>query len=175
MCAFFDELSALESAKPGRVHFNFDGEPGGKMSNLKAVIAGVHKDAHLYCCGPVPMLKAYEEAGEALGWPSSRVHLEYFSAKEEAALGGGFTVVCSKSGQELAIAPGQTILDALLDAGLEIEYSCFEGVCGTCEVRVLEGTPDHRDSVLSPEQKAANDRMFVCCSGSRTPRLVLDI
>lgn len=175
MCSFRAELEALEARKPGRVHFNFDQEPGGRMIDLKDVIAKAPATTHFYCCGPVPMLKAYEEAAAALGRPSAQVHLEYFAAKEGAALDGGYTVVCKKSGEELEVQPGKTILDAMLMAGVEIEYSCFEGVCGTCEVKVLEGVPDHRDSVLTPEQKARGDRLLVCCSGSKTPRLVLDI
>ncbi|CDO35240.1 PDR/VanB family oxidoreductase [Novosphingobium sp. KN65.2] len=175
MCAFREGLETLEASSPGRVHLNFDQEPGGKLTDLKAVIGAAPAGSHFYCCGPNPMLIAFEAAANELGRPQDHVHVEYFAAKEEAALDGGFTVECRKSGIELVIEPGQSILDAMLDADIEIEYSCFEGVCGTCECKVLEGTPDHRDSVLTPEEHAENRRMMVCCSGSRTSRLVLDI
>jgi vanillate O-demethylase ferredoxin subunit len=70
---------------------------------------------------------------------------------------------------------GKTILDTLIEHGVDAPYSCLEGVCGTCETRVLEGVPDHRDLVLSKEERAAGRTMMICCSGSRTGRLVLDL
>jgi vanillate O-demethylase ferredoxin subunit len=73
------------------------------------------------------------------------------------------------------VRAGQTILDSLMAIGVEPPYSCQEGICGTCEVRVLEGIPDHRDLVLSNAEKAANDRIMICCSGCKTPKLVLDL
>ena len=175
MCAFKDQLAALEASKPGRVHFNFDHEPGGKVTDLNAIIAGLPRDAHLYCCGPVPMLQAFEAAAHAANWPAHNVHVEYFAPKEEAALEGGFMVELSQSGRNIEIPAGQSILETLLDAGINVPYSCMQGVCGTCEVKVLAGTPDHRDSVLSEEEQAANDIMMVCCSGSKSPKLVLDL
>jgi ferredoxin len=73
------------------------------------------------------------------------------------------------------IAPGKTILQALLDGGIDVPYSCMEGICGSCEVRVLEGAPDHRDLVLSKEEHARNVSMMICCSGSKSDKLVLDL
>jgi len=66
-------------------------------------------------------------------------------------------------------------LNALLDAGIAVNYACTEGVCGTCETRVIEGTPDHRDQFLSKEEQAANKTIMICCSGARSRTLVLDI
>lgn len=175
MCAFRERLEVLEVAKPGRVHFNFDQEPGGRMLDLKQVIAGTPPYAHLYCCGPNPMLRAFETAATEIGRPRDHVHVEYFAAKEKAALGGGYRVACARSGVELEIEHGQSILDAMLAANIDIAYSCSEGICGICECKVLEGVPDHRDSVLTSDEQAANDRMMVCCSGSKSARLVLDI
>jgi vanillate O-demethylase ferredoxin subunit len=68
-----------------------------------------------------------------------------------------------------------TILETLLAAEIDVPHSCKEGVCGSCKVRVIEGQPDHRDLVLSPDEHARNDQMMVCCSGSKTPSLVLDL
>ena len=73
------------------------------------------------------------------------------------------------------MAPGHTLLDSLEEIGIDAPYSCREGICGTCEVRVLEGLPDHRDLVLSAAEKAENTRMMICCSGARSSRLVLDL
>lgn len=86
-----------------------------------------------------------------------------------------YTVVLAQSGVELDIPVGKSILDELLDAGFAPNHSCCEGYCGSCEVKVLEGLPDHRDVVLSTEDRQANDRMMICCSGSLAPLLVLDL
>jgi ferredoxin-NADP reductase len=175
MCAFKERLEALEQQKPGRVHFNFDQEPGGKLTDIKAVISTVPADAHLYCCGPNPMLQAFEAAANELGRPRGQVHVEYFTAKEEAAVAGGFTVVLARSKKSFEILPGKTILDTLIENDVDVPSSCKEGICGTCETPVLEGIPDHRDSVLSPEDQATNRTMMICCSGSKTAKLVLDL
>jgi vanillate O-demethylase ferredoxin subunit len=156
-----------------QVRFNFDGEPGGKMLDIAAVVRAAPANAHFYCCGPLPMLSAFEAATADL--PRERVHVEYFTAKEPPAVGGGFKVVLAKSGKEFIVAPGKTILDTLLDAGLDIPYSCMEGVCGTCETKVLEGTPDHRDLILTEDEHAAGKSMMICCSGSKSEKLVLDL
>jgi ferredoxin-NADP reductase len=164
-------LESLE--KKPQVHFNFDEEPGGKMLDVAAVVKAAPANAHLYCCGPLPMLEAFEQATKDLA--RERVHVEYFTAKEPPAVEGGFKVVLAKSGREFTVPPGKTILDTLLDAGLDIPYSCREGVCGTCETKVLEGVPDHRDLVLTEEEHASHKTMMICCSGSRSERLVLDL
>ncbi|HUP07713.1 MAG TPA: PDR/VanB family oxidoreductase [Caldimonas sp.] len=174
MCAFRPELEALERARPGRVHLNFDQEPGGKPTDLNALVAGIRRGSHIYCCGPVPMLQAFEKAAALHGRPVGEVHVEYFSAAEQPARVGGFTVVLKSTGERLAIARGKTILMTLLENDHEVPYSCMEGVCGMCVTRVLEGIPDHRDSVLSPRERDEG-KMTICCSGSKTPELVLDL
>jgi vanillate O-demethylase ferredoxin subunit len=143
------------------------------MLDLAAIVSALPADAHVYCCGPLPMLEAFERATEAL--PPQQVHVEYFAARETAATEGGFTVELARSGRSLVVQPGHTILDSLMEIGVEPPYSCREGICGTCEVRVIDGTPDHRDLVLSASEKAANDRMLICCSGARSSKLVLDL
>jgi ferredoxin-NADP reductase len=164
--AFAEQLGKLG---PG-VRFNFDEEPGGKMLDVAATVRAAPANAHLYCCGPLPMLEAFEAATAEL--PRERVHVEYFTAKEPPAVEGGFKVVLAKSGREFVVPPGKTILDTLLDAGLDIPYSCMEGVCGTCETKVLE---DHRDLILTEEEHAAGKVMMICCSGSKGEKLVLDL
>ncbi|WP_119157090.1 PDR/VanB family oxidoreductase [Caldimonas tepidiphila] len=170
---FLDLLEGWRGQPGAEVQLNFDQEPGGRMLDLAAVIAELPEGAHVYCCGPLPMLEAYAQATAAL--PPGRVHREYFAAKEAASTDGGFSVVLARSGRTVPVRAGQTILDSLIEAGIEPTYSCREGVCGTCEQRVIDGTPDHRDLVLSDAQKAANDRILICCSGSRSRRLVLDL
>ncbi len=171
--AFLDPLQAYHKDANVELSLNFDQEPDGRMLDLAAIAQSLPPGAHIYCCGPLPMLAAYEKATARL--PPSRVHMEYFAAKDAAATSGGFTVELARSGKSVEVRAGQTILDCLIDIGIEPLFSCQEGICGTCEVRVLEGTPDHRDLVLSAAEKAANDRMMVCCSGAKSAKLVLDL
>jgi len=84
-------------------------------------------------------------------------------------------VVCETAGRVLKVRPGISILEAVRAAGLEVTPPCSDGLCGRCETRVLDGEPDHRDSLLSAEERAFGDTMLICVSGSRTPRLVLDL
>lgn len=171
--AFGDELQALAAQGSGTLHRVFDQEPGGRMLDIAAVVVALPDGAHVYCCGPAGMLAAFERA--TAGLPPERVHLEYFAAKDAPAASGGFSVKLRRDGRTVPVPPGQSILDALAAIGAEPPWSCREGVCGTCEVRVLEGVPDHHDMVLSPAQRDANDRMMVCCSGAKSPLLVLDL
>ena len=170
---FLQRLESEAGSAGGQVLLNFDQAPGGRMLDLNAVVASLPAGAHVYCCGPIPMLQAYEQA--TAGLPAERVHKEYFAAKDAPANEGGFTVELERSHKTLQVPAGKTILDCLIELHAEPPYSCREGVCGTCEVKVLEGTPDHRDMVLSDSERAANNRMMVCCSGARSPKLVLDL
>ena len=86
-----------------------------------------------------------------------------------------FEVVLAKSGLKLQVAAGQTILEAVEDAGVDAPNSCISGICGACETGVLAGLPDHQDDILTAEERRRNDRMMICCSRSRTPQLVLDL
>jgi tetrachlorobenzoquinone reductase len=171
--AFVDELRTIHSYEGRNLHVNFDQEPPARMFDLSAIVKAAPSDAHLYCCGPVPMLEAFEAAAAARA--ADHVHVEYFKAREKPAVEGGFEVQLARSKRTIKVAAGETILDALLEAGIAANYACTEGVCGTCETRVIEGVPDHRDLFLSKEEQAANDTMMICCSGSKSPTLVLDL
>jgi len=169
--AFLDELGALRS--DASLHVDFDDERAGRVFDLAAIVRSAPAQAHLYCCGPVPMLAAFEAA--TADRPADHVHVEYFKAREAPATGGGFEVRLARSNRTIAVEPGKTILDALLDAGIAANYACSEGVCGTCETRVLEGIPDHRDQFLSEEEQATNRSVMICCSGAKSGTLVLDL
>jgi ferredoxin-NADP reductase len=156
-----------------RLQLHVDAESPGVFLDIAGIVAAAPADAQLYCCGPGPMLAAFETAAAAR--PDGNVHVEYFASSTPVAAEGGFSVRMAKTGRMVAVAPGQTILDALQAAGVDAPFSCAQGVCGACETRVLEGLPDHRDMILSPQEKAANRTMMICCSGSKTPLLVLDI
>ena len=172
-CAsFLDTIQGFSERSNAPVHVNFDQE-AGRILDIAALVAAAPPRAHLYCCGPTPMIEAFEKAAAARA--PETVHVEYFKSKEAPAVEGGFQVVLARSGKTIAVPPGKTILQAVHEAGIGAPHSCLEGVCGACETPVLEGIPDHRDLVLSPRDHAANKSMMICCSGSKTSRLVLDI
>jgi ferredoxin-NADP reductase len=165
--AFLDALEGIPA------HPHFDDEHDGKVLDVAAIVAGAPRAAHLYCCGPNPMLRTFEAA--TTDWPRAQVHVEYFTPKAEPARAGGFIVELARSGREFFIPQGQSILGVLLDEGIDVGYSCELGICGACEQRVIAGVPEHRDSVLTEEEQAENKRVMICCAGCKTERLVLDI
>lgn len=169
--AFLDELSAYGD----RVHLVARDE--ADPLDVAALLAEPQDDTLVYCCGPERLLVAVEAAC-ASGWPPGALHLERFAAKEIEAPAGGersFEVVLASSGMTLTVPPDRSIFDVVQDAGVSVLGSCHEGICGTCEQVVLEGDVDHRDSVLSDSEKAANDAMMVCVSRCFSDRLVLDL
>jgi vanillate O-demethylase ferredoxin subunit len=166
--AFLDVLAAW----PDRVTLHLDDSAGGPPG-LPGLIAAQPEGTHLYCCGPAGMLAAFQAA--TAGMPPERVHLESFTPLAEPAAEGGFTVELARSGRSIRIDAGQTILGAVLAAGIEAPHSCQQGICGACETKVLSGTPDHRDSILSAAERDAGTTMMICCSGAKTPTLVLDL
>jgi tetrachlorobenzoquinone reductase len=171
--AFLDEIEALASKGRFKVHLDFDDERSGRLFDLPGIVSHACAQAHLYCCGPQPMLEAFEAA--TAGRLADHVHVEYFQAREAPAIEGGFDVRLARSNRTIAVKAGRTILEALLDAGIAANHACSEGVCGTCETRVLEGLPDHRDQFLSKDEQASNKTMMICCSGARSRTLVLDL
>ncbi|MDQ8727109.1 PDR/VanB family oxidoreductase [Bradyrhizobium sp. LHD-71] len=171
--AFLDEIDTLVRSSHGKVNIVFDQEAGGGALDIQAIVSNATEGAHLYCCGPLPMLDTFKQV--ASNRQPHTVHLEYFSPKEEAATTGGFDVQLRRSGRTVTVLPGQTILHALLDAGVNVPYACGEGTCGTCETQVIQGIPDHRDVYLTDEERAANKQIMICCSGSQTPLLILDL
>jgi len=167
-------LATLEKFGPDYVvHLHFDEEADGKFLDLAGAIAAAPPNAHFYCCGPNPMLKAFEAA--AANRPRPHVHVEYFTPKAEAATSGGFWVELARSGEEYYIPEGKKILEVLYEAGVDVDYSCELGICGECVTRVISGIPEHRDSVLSEEEQAANEKVMICCAGCKSERLVLDM
>ncbi|MEU8632147.1 PDR/VanB family oxidoreductase [Amycolatopsis sp. NPDC048633] len=126
----------------------------------------------VYCCGPESMISAVEAACDA--WQPGTLHVERFVSDGAPVTGStGFDVHCAQSGVDVRVEEGTSVLDALLAAGVEADYSCTQGFCGTCETPVLEGVPDHRDEYL--DHSGTPDTMMICVSRSRCPKLVLDI
>lgn len=174
-CAFKEHFEVLERKAGGRVHFHLDEGRAGTFLDLSALVRRSRSGAHLYCCGPEGMISAFEAAANENHRPQSNIHVEYFSGKQINPVEGGFKVVLQRSGRELKIPAGKTILDILLDNGVDVPFSCMQGVCGACEVRLIEGVPDHCDVLMSPEQRLSEKTIILCCSGSKSDRLVLDL
>ena len=172
-CAYLDAILALEEKQRGRVHLHFNDEHEGRVLDMATVVATVPHDAHLYCCGPLPMLAAFEAA--SAGRREDCVHVEYFSARQHAPAAGGFKLVLARSKREIFVGRGTSILDAMLGAGIDASHCCKEGVCGACQTTVLEGEPEHCDSYLSPAERRSGKTIMPCCSGSKSPLLVLDV
>jgi ferredoxin-NADP reductase len=169
--AFLEDVNALGT----HVHLHFDDEQAGPP-DLKSLLAQRNKaNAHYYACGPAVMLDSFEAHCQSLGYANA--HIERFAATEVAASSEAkqrYSVELKRSGKVIEITPEISLLSALQAANAEIMTSCEQGICGTCETRVLEGIPDHRDSVLSPDEQASNQIMMVCVSGCKSDRLVLD-
>ncbi|WP_405727920.1 PDR/VanB family oxidoreductase [Streptomyces sp. NBC_00028] len=163
--AFTEELSRYGD----RVTVAPQDETG--LLDLASVLDSVAEGTLVYCCGPGPLLDAVEAR-----CPAGCLHMERFTPKEQQ---GGenteFEVELARSGATVTVAADVSVLDAVRAAGVEVLFSCTEGTCGTCETDVLDGTPDHRDSVLTDEEQEAGETMMICVSRCRGRRLVLDL
>ncbi|WP_454915607.1 PDR/VanB family oxidoreductase [Xanthobacter sediminis] len=163
---FGDELAAA-----GDAHLHPGDAPA--RPRVADVLGAASPRARVYCCGPAPML---EEAAAHVGVPT-RLHVERFAPAVAVPAGAAadFVVHLARTGRDIPVTGGASILSALVAAGVDVPYSCEEGLCGACETRLLDGLPLHRDSVRSPEEHARRATVIVCCAGSRSPRLVLDL
>jgi ferredoxin-NADP reductase len=166
-------LEALEDATGNRVTLHPQDEVG--LIDLPTILGRPRPDTLVYCCGPEPLLTAVEQ--HCRTWPEGSLHVERFSPREQGdpVRTDSFEVELATSGLTLSVPPDRSILDVVEEAGVEVLSSCQEGTCGSCETPVLEGRVDHRDSLLTPAEQAANDTMFLCVSRAACPRLVLDL
>jgi ferredoxin-NADP reductase len=173
--AFIETIEALKD-KVASITWHFDDEQGAPP-DLAQLLGGRGTDSHYYCCGPTPMLDAFEKTCEQLGYANA--HIERFAAVvvESASEKHGFEVVCEKSGQTVDVPAGKSILDALIDAGLSPDHSCKEGVCGACETAVVgfDGELDHHDGILTKIERQSGKTMMICVSRCTGKKLVLDI
>jgi len=162
----------VEAVAGERARFYFDhGERPGPL-DLEALLATPAPDARVYVCGPPGMIRAVRSLGEAAGWPPGRIHFESFGPKRLAG-DRPVEVHLERSGLTVHVAPGQTILDVVLDAGVWAPYECRRGECGACMTRIVDGRPDHRDVCLSEPLREAY--MCTCVSRAHSDRLTLDL
>ncbi|MDA3559584.1 PDR/VanB family oxidoreductase [Acinetobacter sp. AOR15_HL] len=171
-CAFVDEIKNGELAKYTTFHFKSEG--ASHRAFFESAIKDIDLESHIYTCGPVGFMDWVINLATTHDFPEQQIHKEYFQIETDTS-GDSFEVVAERSGKIIMVEAGETILQALAKEGIEIEMSCEQGVCGTCMCDVIEGEPDHRDVYFTDEEKASNEQILVCCSRSKTPRLVLDI
>jgi ferredoxin-NADP reductase len=166
-------LESLEEAAGQQVTLHPQDEVG--LIDLDRLLGTPLLDTLVYCCGPEPLLLAVEQ--RCAEWPAGALHLERFAPKDigEPVLTGAFEVELTVSGLSLTVPPEKSVLQVVEEAGLTVLSSCTEGTCGTCETTVLSGEVDHRDSLLTPAEQAANDTMFICVSRAACPKLVLEL
>jgi ferredoxin-NADP reductase len=172
--AFVDELVALG---PGRVDIVAQDERG--ILDLDALLGQATAGTAVYCCGPEGLLAATEQCCRDTGRQIS-LHVERFAAAgttEPAgdSMAAAFEVELRRSGGVLTVPPGRSILDVVRDVVPETMSSCEEGFCGTCETRVLEGVPEHHDTILSAKERERGQTMMICVGRSKSSRLVLDL
>lgn len=172
---FAEEIRALAAQSDGEIVHIHDGIPGIRPLDIGAVVANAPEATHFYCCGPAPLMDSFAAATTDV--PKGNVHVEHFSNANAAARADdrAFDVVCARSGKRIAVPSGISILGALEAAGLAPLCSCREGICGTCETVVLKGNPDHRDMVLTPEERESNQTIIICVSRARDAEIILDI
>ncbi|WP_110208454.1 PDR/VanB family oxidoreductase [Nocardioides daejeonensis] len=164
--AFLAEVAALGE---GRVDVVPQDECG--LIDLAAVFGAPRPGRVVHCCGPEPLLAAVEAF---LRDRPEELHLERFSAGASTE-GEAFEVEIASSGRRIRVPEGCSIIEALTGAGVAVDFSCAEGTCGTCETGVLGGVPDHRDVVLTEEEKASGDVMMICVGRCLEGPLVLDL
>lgn len=158
-----------------RVCLHVDEEAGG-VPDLRDYIARAPAGAHVYCCGPSPLMDAVATAAQAMGLPRAATHFERFSADTPAPASDArpFTVLLQRRGRRLTVAPGQSILQALESHGIAMPFSCREGLCRSCEVPLLGGTAEHRDHVLSDDERIGQRSILLCVSRAVSDELVID-
>ncbi|AMO76105.1 PDR/VanB family oxidoreductase [Pseudomonas citronellolis] len=169
--AFYEELQELGA---GNLSLYFLDENGGQPLDIESTVAAMPAYSHIYCCGPAPLMERVEDAAKSR--PSENVHFEWFSGKtQETSNNRGFKIILNSTGEELDVPAEKSILEALEDNGHFVPFSCREGLCSSCETRVLSGTPEHRDFVLSDAAKAEGKSMMICVSRAKSDTLELDI
>jgi vanillate O-demethylase ferredoxin subunit len=172
--AFVERIAASPFA--AHVHHHYDDGATAQKLDLALLLAQPQAGVHLYVCGPRGFMDAVLSTARAQGWPEGQLHYEFFSAEVvHLDSDASFEVKIASSGKIVTVPKDQSVTQALAAAGVEILTACEQGVCGTCLTNVLSGTPDHKDSYLTPDERAANDQFLPCCSRSKSAMLVLDL
>jgi cytochrome P450/ferredoxin-NADP reductase len=166
--AFVDDLQFENDAHD----VLYDSSLGQKL-DLPSLIRRQPHGSHLYVCGPEGLMKAAIEEAEKIGWPAESIHFERFGAPIVKG-DEPFEAVAVRSEKTVQVGANETLLDALDRVGIQVQSTCRAGSCASCETRVISGTLIHRDSILTPQERAAGNEMMVCVSRARGT-LTLDI
>ncbi|WP_397459196.1 2Fe-2S iron-sulfur cluster-binding protein [Pseudomonas asplenii] len=162
-----------DSAFASNSSFHFDDE---KSADIPSLLSSPSPDDHVYVCGPSGFMDFVLKTAEAQGWANDQLHREYFSVEPKSDVdNGSFEVQIASTGQVITVGAESTVAEALIAAGVEVQMSCEQGICGTCVTPILEGIPEHRDMYLTELEQQANNVFTPCCSRAKTARLVLDI
>ncbi|WP_439404909.1 PDR/VanB family oxidoreductase [Bradyrhizobium sp. DASA03076] len=170
LLAFLPQLQEI-CARNLSVHYDSD----ETRLDIAAALGASGANAHIYVCGPSGMIEAVKAGALAAGVSADRIHYELFKAEQLSSPDRPFEVEIKSTGQVVGVAVGQSIIQALEAAGLEVLYDCQRGDCGICQCGVIDGVPDHRDVILSDEERASNKVMQICVSRAKSERLVLDL
>ncbi len=170
--AFLDELESGKLATKTSVHIDLPGQ--GSSLDLPSVLAALDPDAHIYVCGPRGFIDWVRDTALAAGRDPASLHQESFSAAAPPADADSFEVHLQQSGLTITVSGEESVLHALQRAGVQLQTSCEQGICGTCMTTVLEGEPVHLDLCLSEEERNSGKLFLPCCSRAKG-RLVLDL
>ncbi|MBM7693624.1 ferredoxin-NADP reductase [Peribacillus deserti] len=167
-CAFYH---LLRSKFPRQCHFYFSCEKAPKKLTYESL---QHHPigTHVYFCGPESFISSFKDAAIALGYPYSSVHYERFTARSSKSAAPFLIELLN--GETIPVSKEQTLLEALLEKGMKVPYSCRAGRCGTCELKVLKGEIDHYDEFLSDEQRNSNSVILSCVSRAKSEKLLLE-
>lgn len=169
--AFLEQLKNWSGC--GSVTLHVD-ETAGRLFEPSQALQGISPHAHIYCCGPTRLMEEVQASAASLG--AGNVHFEWFTPiAQEHAESGSFTALIRSTGERLEVPADRSLLDVLEQHGWSVPSSCREGLCATCQTGVLSGIPDHRDTVLSHEQRRSNQHIIACVSRAKTALIELDL
>ena len=172
--AFLDVLKTGYLSSSTSIHT--DDGPASQKFDTVAALGSPAEGKHLYVCGPGGFMAHVLEVAANQGWLGDHIHREYFSATpSEPSSSGSFEIEIRSTGERITVPAGCSALHALRRAGIDVPFSCEEGLCGTCLTGIISGVPDHRDMYLTDLEKSRNDSFLPCCSRALTDRLILDL
>lgn len=168
----------LENGDYGsQVFFHFDDDSNDDAAAVKEALSQPSQDVHLYTCGPNGFMDYIFDTAKSLGWQQQNLHKEVFNAAPVELSSGekSFELHLQRSGITLLVPQDKTALEIIEAAGIEIDVSCEQGICGACLTNITAGIPDHRDDYLSDDEKSKNDQFTPCCSRALTDSLSIDL
>ncbi|MCA0934372.1 PDR/VanB family oxidoreductase [Vibrio alginolyticus] len=170
---FCKEISVSSWADQAQFYFSDE----ANRLDANKIFADLDPEAHIYVCGPERYIEYVLQTAKESSWPEEQVHRELFQApaNHDERENTAFELHLSLSGLTLDVPADSSVLDVLTEAGVDVPFSCGEGVCGTCITNVIDGTPEHRDHYLTDKEKACNREFLPCCSRSKTPSLTIEL